>query len=422
MLEAEQLRADYDADERAQGSSRAYFWPVTFVEKPYGARIDSLFAVQEASLPDTGFHRQPAVKAPPAALELLNHERHAILDYFLGPKMLHAFVITRKETHYRVIPRPQDFERQMDSLLCMMEDPAYPASPADFRRISHALYNFLLAPLEDLIQETDQLTIVPDRRMRMFPFGVLVRSTEGEADYRTMHYMLRDFGIGYAFSVSHLAEVKKRPYVGEERTGIFSEAQSVMRNMGETFLPPPGAEALQAHWPVHEPEKMKHMWEFQRPEGWRIAHVALWDTKADFRLIRKGRAKVDLAVLSYPAAGNCSQKPESNKSLFEVLWMQHIGARAVVAPVWGSDPEAEAQIWEHFYAKLADRQYVDQSLRFAKMEYLNKLPSSEGAHPYFWASWMAFDDFSPLREPIHFPWYVFLAGAFLLIVFLGKKL
>ena len=117
----------------------------------------------------------PKVKAPEGALALLRHERHAILNYYHGDKMLHAFVITRKETRYFAIPLSSEFPEQIKTFVCGNADTQKLLSLVQFRTLSYFLYTTLIAPLADNITEIDQLTIVPAPLFATLPFELLIR-------------------------------------------------------------------------------------------------------------------------------------------------------------------------------------------------------------------------------------------------------
>jgi hypothetical protein len=369
-------------------------------------RLDSLFAAQEALIPVGGYQRRPSVKAPEGALELLRHERHAILDYFIGPRMLHAFVITRKETHYRVIPRPPDFSARIREFSCMLSRSG--ADAAEFQQLAYSLYGLLVAPMEDLITEIDQLTIVPDARMRFIPMGALVRQAQPRPDYRSLHYLLNDFGISYALSVAHLAQVHERGHPKGEGLALFGGKAVADREL----------QGIRTSW-AGKPESGYYHLETDLAKQGPVAELIHLAGAGSMRAGDLAGIDLDLSLASVSGTGMyLCEAPAPNDWL---IALEAAGARSIVLQAWDTQDAAAEEIWAGFYRALADRQYVDQALRTAQLEYLATAPD-EACHPGYWAGWMQFDDFSPVRDRGHFPWYVFLVAGFLLIVILGKRL
>lgn len=95
------------------------------------------------------------------------------------------------------------------------------------------------------------------------------------------------------------------------------------------------------------------------------------------------------------------------------------GASSVVKTSWDINDEVSAEIVTRYYKKLSEGNSKDESLRFAKLEYLKGSPPSY-SHPYYWASYELVGDNSPLIGNDH--WnktaiILFLTSGCLLIVF-----
>lgn len=412
LLESEKIRAELHDLQQSRLLGAGGNNP-ELKNKRLQSRLDSIFAAQESLLPATEYQRRPSVKAPEGALELLQHERHAIIDYFFGPHMLHAFVITRKETHYRVIPLPADILARISAFQCQLSLPG--ADPASYQGQSFFLYQQFLAPLEDLISEIDQLTIIPDAHLRFLPFGALVREEMQKPDYRNLHYVLRDFGVGYALSVSQLAEIQEMSDAEGDGFAVFAENGQAVQV----------SEDIRRHWTIRPESGVFQIDSDLGKEGplAEIVHLSLASSKGVAPAeIAHYDLDLELAVLSGIKSKICAIQPNEPSVVDDWLMaMETAGARCIVLPAWKTDADPQSDIWDEFYGALADRQYVDQSLRAAKLDYLEKA-ADDRIHPHYWAGLLQFNDFAPVREEAHFPWYIFLAGGFLLIVFLGKRL
>jgi len=70
-----------------------------------------------------------------------------------------------------------------------------------------------------------------------------------------------------------------------------------------------------------------------------------------------------------------------------------------------------------FYKSLKDGKSKSQSLREAKLAYLNN-QSGSLASPYYWASYVLIGDSTPLSSS-HFSWWWLVFGLGLILLFLG---
>ncbi|HHG86050.1 MAG TPA: CHAT domain-containing protein [Bacteroidetes bacterium] len=420
LLQAEKLRGEMHLLEQAILANPGQVNQVQKLAKK-SLQMDSLWLIQERSLPKEKISRRPKVHAPEGALELLRHERHAILDYFIGNRMLHIFVVTRKSTHYLTVPIHLQFQKEVDAFICQVTQPEMPLSTKAFRLASNALYQILIAPLQDNIQEIDQLTIIPDPGIRFLPFEALVRpAPKPMDDFRHLPYLLQDYGIGYAFSIAQLV----RAY--HHARGSLPEICTFLSPEYAASRPEIAAErtALLASWPL-TPAKAA----FSSPDSLQnhpasMAHFMGPILKAPAFTPSTSILTADfhgmLVTSSDLAARPClSANHSAARSL--VLTLENAHAQSIVAAIWHSPSAARLRIMRNFYQELADREYVDQALRFARIHYLETAANNQ-THPYYWAGYMQFNDFSPVKEQPKFPWYIVFFGGLALIILLGKKL
>lgn len=71
------------------------------------------------------------------------------------------------------------------------------------------------------------------------------------------------------------------------------------------------------------------------------------------------------------------------------------GAKSVVNSLWNANDASTSEIMTNFYKNLSEGQAKDEALRNAKLSYLESAPPSR-RHPYYWATFIATGDMSPL--------------------------
>lgn len=102
-----------------------------------------------------------------------------------------------------------------------------------------------------------------------------------------------------------------------------------------------------------------------------------------------------LAVLSscHSATGRISA--EGNVGL--AYGLAFAGTPNVISSLWAVSDRESAGIFEHFYASLLEGRNSLESLRQAKLRYLEDAPAPAPAqHPYFWANWVYY------RHPVKY--------------------
>lgn len=98
------------------------------------------------------------------------------------------------------------------------------------------------------------------------------------------------------------------------------------------------------------------------------------------------------------------------------------GARSVIGTLWAVNDRATSLIMKHFYKFLAAGKTKNQSLRLAKLEYLEST-DPEYFHPYYWAGFVAYGDMSSIdfkKSHIKLKWFLVVLGTSLFSVMTAK--
>lgn len=85
----------------------------------------------------------------------------------------------------------------------------------------------------------------------------------------------------------------------------------------------------------------------------------------------------------------------------------YAGCPAIVMSLWEVEDESGTQIITAFYRNLKKGKSKDESLRLAKLEYLNSV-SSRRAHPHYWLGFVSIGDNSALYNSYDFYFFVLL--------------
>lgn len=132
----------------------------------------------------------------------------AMVEYFMGPDSLYAFVITPKQFHLQKVVSDSlltdDIHRYRRAVMKQ-------GNPIDFAKSSYRLYQKLFEPIENLIPG-HRLLIVADGPLNLLPFESLV--TENPASgpvlrFRKLAYLIDDYTFSYAPSATYLSMRQK---------------------------------------------------------------------------------------------------------------------------------------------------------------------------------------------------------------------
>jgi len=172
--------------------------------------------------------------AQPIAVEELQtrlDNRTAVVEYFIGPRVGFAFVITRDRLGVRRLDAdPLTIYGDVDSLRKIIR------AKKDYTFYGRALYDILIAPVRPDIGTADRLCIVPHSALHHLPFATLVVNDEPR------RLLIEDYDIFYSPSASVYALAKEKDRREMVKSAIF--AKSSFAEHPDWFdIPLPGTNA-----------------------------------------------------------------------------------------------------------------------------------------------------------------------------------
>jgi tetratricopeptide (TPR) repeat protein len=260
------------------------------------------------------------------------------------------------------------------------------------RQILTRLYNVLVAPLEEILEEMggrmstgapEKMVIVPHGLLHQIPFHALF---DGE------RYLLERFEISYAPSARVYSLCQQQPPRASDRALVMSvtdplipavteEARAVARHL-------PGAEVL-------SDEKATTYALQSASSGCYVLHLAChglfradnpmfsslklhdgWLTAADVMQLDLSGTLVTLSA--------CESGRNEVLAGDELIGLTRaflgVGASTLVVSLWLVQDEATASLMEKYYERLRDGAGPAQALRAAQLAIKDEHP-----HPYYWA-------------------------------------
>lgn len=277
---------------------------------------------------------------------------------------------------------------------------------AAFANLSHNLRKKLIPPA---IVATDQLIIIADGFLQDIPFEALASTSE--ISQLKSRFLINDYEVSYAYSVSHLMENNALERNNESgflgvAPGRFSDPHlAMLKNSskevmsacdvmkGELFI---GEDASKVHFleqmdqyqTIHlsthaNSGSIDSTWISFRDE--KLSGSEIYGEKNDAELIVLSACRTSLGEM---IAG------EGIMSLSRAFF--HAGAASVLSTLWNVNDQVSVEIIADFYRALVAGKSRAAALRTAKLNYLSSHSGSE-ISPYFWSSYIMIGDGSKLN-------------------------
>lgn len=385
-----------------------------------GRRADSL-RMQTASIQ----HRLDALIGPPKAASpfdasplhaRLAAEHRVVLYYVLDPgerlfpeRSSAAVYVMTADT---LVRRP--IETSIDTLAHRVEQigealradagGATAPSPAFRLDVLHALYRDLVLPVADFLPEGHAVTIVPDGPLFAVPFAALVTRPVGRFAYAEADYFGARHPLHVTLSLDESSALPRETsgvlVAGKSRfdttrpplpplDGVRREVRAVQSVFGDTRVLLDDEATAQKLVDEARQRRVIHLATHALLDGSSPLYHALvlTPTADDDGLLRlheiEGmRLDADLVTLS-----GCNTARGDLRAGEGMAGLQYafraVGARSTLSTLWSLSDEASAELFEAFYAHLAEGLPKDVALQRAQATYRSRHPAMS---PFFWAS------------------------------------
>jgi CHAT domain-containing protein len=374
-------------------------------------------------------------------MELLD-QKTALIEFFLGKKQSFMFLIKKDDYDLFPLPPRDKIRNSIKGYLKELSDP--PIEKFRGNLAAKRLFNQLFAPLEKNLNDSiENLIIIPDGLLYYLPFEALIMNSEDISS--DPKFLIENFKISYAPSSSSLLFLKKREIavfptksllaIGNPKYSLGEITQSnskdssqifkeIYENQGFNFPPLPYSQREIKEISKYFERKRKDIYlgDVAREsliknislEDYQIIHFAchgLHDEIFPFRsglvLSLDGNIKedgfllvreiydlkiaADLIVLSA-----CKTGKGKLENIEGVLGLPRIffycGAKSVVSSLWEVNDKSTSKFMSDFYKYLSLGESKSQALRMAKLKMLR----SKYCHPFYWASFVLYGDFTKI--------------------------
>lgn len=400
---------------------------------------DELHQYIETNYPDYYTLKYSRVTVRPGEIQEKLKNNEVLLEYVVNETdsvpEVYAFCFSRSSSGFHRLAVDSGFIQTLQEVYHFMADPDFlftdNSQSQHFCASAHALYEQLIAPFAGMIQNK-KLIIVPDGKLNYLPFDALLTEmpdTAGTVYFNRLPYLIRKHAIQYSYSSSLLYGFSEEKPPAEKRLLAFApEYHSdtvVVENEQYILTPLPGVQrevdliSKKIQSRLYRGNEATELLFRQECTDYDILHLAMhafindslpafsrlaftrnlqstpendgWLNTAD---IYNFDLSARLAVLSACSTGQGNLKRgEGVMSL--ARGFLYAGCRTLVMTLWDVEDAAGTKIMHSFYRHLKKGRTPGESIRQAKLNYLENA-NARLAHPHYWLGYVSIGNDSPL--------------------------
>ncbi len=410
--------------------------------------LEAFRAVNSIKYPETQQNSILANASTLGEVQKTLNPRQTVLEYLCSDSMIFLFMIQKDHVEFRTLSSSsslRDLTSQYVEGLC-----GYQLKPvggsAGFEKglkayihSGNALYNILIAPVEDKL--TEELIIIPDAMLSKISFEALLREIpKNSLNFKEFAYLIKKFSVSYQFSATTLTEFDKPKVQDRSIKGLLAFAPFYNKNQialqkqiqspdalryGLSELPYSGEEIrkIENVYPAHsriffgnEANKLNFL---KLAPEYMVIHLATHGranyeegnlsflafrgtgdsggfdilTGLDFQTLR---LNAELVVLSACETGDGETNP-GNGVVSLASTVASSGVHSILSTLWKVNDKATMHIMEHFYKGLKKGMTKNKALQVSKLEYINNI-EAYAKHPFYWAGFMLYGNTRPLSN------------------------
>ncbi|MEL6811424.1 MAG: CHAT domain-containing protein [Bacteroidota bacterium] len=358
-------------------------------------------------------------------------EYHISIDdrfgIFKGTDSGYLLYITRDEVELIEIENLSKLKVDVHNLITAQKSPFKSDQEIEtYTKLSYQVYQKLL-PKESIQQmvKNKSLIVVPDNFLSLLPFEAL--STSGT----TTKYLIQDAEVRYLYSNSFLFQTKmparqKPSYIGfapisfeETALSPLLNSKSEVEALGNYYKGMAyyqGQATKENFLEALEDPSIIHLATHADAQDVSTPWVAFHDDKLTLEELYLTRNHASLVVLS--GCNTTLGKQEVGEGVMSLArGFFYGGAQSVMSTLWSIDDKSTALITREFYKNLDKGQRKSESLRNAKLTYLNTHNLSE-ASPHYWASFVFLGEDGTIDQGLNFKlWHGGILSLGALVIF-----
>lgn len=372
------------------------------------------------------------------AQKLNSNDQELLIEYHWSNENIYAFILGKDLVdiiNIKITPKLRTSIKKYGEAL---SNPKYEKSDfINYTSSAFHLYSSLLKPIELCLAENrneiKKLIIVPDGPLSTLPFEAFISKIDTISNsYWGLEYLCRKYTMSYAYSLNILKdnltnhkEIQSPRMLALSYSAQMDELSDLTQLRAENELPYSCEEILRIGKHMESTnylgiEATEDIFKSQA-NSYSIIHLALHgqaDTvdmfnsrlifKRDSFSIEDGQLRafelydmnlksVQMVVLSACETG--IGKQYNGEGIFSIArGFAFAGCPSIIMSLWKVNDKTTANLIDLFYANLKDQLPKDESLRNAKLKYI-EISDDVNAHPTNWAAFITLGNNQPIQIP-----------------------
>lgn len=159
------------------------------------------------------------LKSKVETLEVSNTYPSVILSYHIADEKIYIFTIASNDYQITTVEKPSDFSQLIEKL----QEDIQLGYVKEFIKSATRLFDILLLPVWNYLQESSKLIIIPHGELCHVPFDVLLNQHQitDVKNFKNLPYLIRDFDISYHYSATLLLHNHQRQQQTSEQVDSF---------------------------------------------------------------------------------------------------------------------------------------------------------------------------------------------------------
>lgn len=352
--------------------------------------------------PDYYNSKQPIFIQPIESIKKKLDKNTTILEYIVDESDGYLLTISKNSTKLYELNDVTNLSIQINDYLKLIRRPLNTIEELkSHEKLSSKLFNSLF-PFKNKDVLKNKLLIVPDNTLQNLPFESLKKDN---------HYLIKNFEISYAYSLSFLDTNKKLKrntnhsflgfapitfnydnLLGIPQSGL--EIQSIKDKLNGDILLDTFATKFNFFSKIND-YKIIHLSTHANANDSIAPWIAFKNAKLYLNELYTNKNQAELVVLN--ACNSSLGQISSGEGVFSLArGFFYSGTNSVISSLWNVNDKSNTEITTSFYNYLKDGKTKSASLRQAKLDYLNSHSLSE-ISPYYWSSLILIGDDSVIK-------------------------
>jgi CHAT domain-containing protein len=365
----------------------------------------------------------------PISVELVQQDLlksdETLLEYFVGDEVIYLFVVNRKRFKVLQIPKPENFESDVMSMLASIQGFTNTQDAdelcREYTRLAQQFYDLLLSEpaMTGLLKQN--ILVVPSGILAYLPFDVLLTGVpDQDCQFNQYPYALYDYNFYYGYSATLHEQLGAMSSRSPGNFLAVAPRFSGTNGWGALQANVDLVEALKATWKgiyaINDSATISRLEKSLAQETFEVVHFSTHAEanmdRADFSFIvfADGAGHYDslfvkdiyqLRLLSEMVVlGACETATGSLHDGEGVISLARaflqIGSRSVITTLWSVYDGTNQNVMLDFYANLQSGMTKSESLQNAKIAQTQL--DARSAHPVFWAAYVPYGQMEAIRK------------------------